>query len=235
MQMTNRESLRREILVTGEDSADVASTASQLLPENLHLEGVDAAAPLWNRSNRAAAAKRRAYQTTTGGLALLGDLDIEIPVAAQRRPTAALEAALKAVRDRERIRVADIMNGPDMLTTEQFAELLRIDVVTLEGKRRTHLVLGIDDAEHGVRFPFWQVGPDGEPFSALPALYERFDGSAWAVYRFLVRHRRDLNGLTPLEALHRGGNDDVLAVADLVARQASSAIDYDIGDRRAAD
>src|SRR3546814_14956277 len=82
------------------------------------------------------------------------------------------------------------MNGPDMLTMEQFAELLRTDADTLEGKRRTRQVLGIDDAEHGVRFPFWQVGPDGEPFSTLPALFERFDGSAWAVHSFLVQHRR---------------------------------------------
>src|SRR3546814_7248128 len=112
--------------------------------------------------------KRRAYQTRTGDLALLRDHDTELTVAAQRRPTAALEAALQAARDRESARVADIMNGPDMLTMEQFAELLRTDADTLEGKRRTRQVLGIDDAEHGVRFPFWQVGPAGEPFSPLP-------------------------------------------------------------------
>lgn len=233
--MTNGESRRPETLVTGEDSSDVASPASLLPLENLHLEGVGDAAPPRDSSNRAAAAKRRAYQARTGDLALLGDLDTELTVAAQRRPTAALEAALQAARDRERMRVADIMNGPDMLTMEQFANLLGTDVVTLEGKRRTHQVLGIDDAEHGVRFPFWQVGPDGEPFSALPALSERFDGSAWAVYSFLVQHRRDLNGLTPLEALHRGRNDNVLAVADQVTRQTSSAIDSDFGNRRAAD
>src|SRR3546814_2410340 len=69
--------------------------------------------------------KRRAYQTRTGDLALLRDHDTELTVAAQRRPTAALEAALQAARDRESARVADIMNGPDMLTMEQFAELLR--------------------------------------------------------------------------------------------------------------
>lgn len=234
MQMTNRESGGPEIFLKGNDSADVASTASLSPPENLHFEGVDAA-PLRHSSNRAAAAKRRAYLTRTGGPALLGDLDTELTVAAQRRPTAALEAALQAARDRERMRVADIMNGPHMLTMEQFAERLRTDAVTLEGKRRTHQVLGIDDAEHGVRFPFWQVGPDGEPFSALPALFERFDGSAWAVYSFLVQHRRELNGLTPLEALHRGRNDDVLAVADQATRQASRDIDSDFGNRRAAD
>lgn len=235
MQMTNGESRRPETLVTGEDSSDVAGTASQLPPEKLHPEDVDAAAPLRHRSNRAAAAKRRAHLTRTGGLAWRRGLDTELTLAAQCRPTAALEAALQAVRDRERIRVADIMNGPDMLTMEQFAERLGTDVVTLEERRRTHQVLGIDDAEHGVRFPFWQLGPDGEPFSALPALFARFDRSAWAVYSFLIQNRSDLNGLTPLEALHRGRNDDVLAVADQVTRQASSEIDSDFGNHRAAD
>src|SRR3546814_9311452 len=63
MQMTNRESGRPEILVRGEDRANEASTASQLLPENIHLEGVDAAALPSHSSNRAAAAKRRAYRS----------------------------------------------------------------------------------------------------------------------------------------------------------------------------
>src|SRR3546814_15486887 len=101
MQMTNRESGRPEILVRGEDRANEASTASQLLPENIHLEGVDAAALPSHSSNRAAAAKRRAYQPRTGDLALLRDHDTELTVAAQRHTTAALEAGtgMRATRE----------------------------------------------------------------------------------------------------------------------------------------
>src|SRR3546814_6981729 len=118
MQMTNRESGRPEILVRGEDRANEASTASQLLPENIHLEGVDAAALPSHSSNRAAAAKRRAYPTRTGDFALLRDHDTELPVPAQRRPTAAPGAGLHAARDRGRARVAGLLTGPDTPTSE---------------------------------------------------------------------------------------------------------------------
>src|SRR3546814_14637982 len=86
MQMTNRESGRPEILVRGEDRANEASTAYQLLPENIHLEGVDAAALPSQSSNRAEADKRRAYKTRTEDLSLRRYQHSDINVTTQSRP-----------------------------------------------------------------------------------------------------------------------------------------------------
>jgi hypothetical protein len=108
-----------------------------------------------------------------------------------------------------------------MLSAEQFAALIGTSRVTVNAKRQTHQVLGLEGAKRGYRFPSWQVGDNGKPFSVLPELFERFDGSAWAVYRFLVQHRPELDGLTGREALAHGRSGEVLEVVESVLRAAS--------------
>jgi hypothetical protein len=53
---------------------------------------------------------------------------------------------------------------------------------------------------------------------ALPALFERVGGGAWAVYRFLVQHHPELDGLTGRETLRRGKSAQALDVAEGIAR-----------------
>ncbi len=132
-----------------------------------------------------------------------------------------LQAALAAARERGRGRVADILSGKEMLSADEFALLIGTSRVTVNAKRQSHQVLGLEGAKRGFRFPEWQVGDDGKPFAALPELFDRLGGSPWAVYRFLVQHHPELNGLSGREALARGRSAEVMEVAESVLRAAS--------------
>ena len=134
------------------------------------------------------------------------------------KPDAELEAALAAARERGRKRVAEIVAGDDMLSAEAFAKLLGTSRVTVNAKRQSGQVLGIDGAKRGFRFPDWQLDKDGRPFGALPALHEMLGNNAWAVYRFLVSRHGALDGRTALRALQQGDDASVLAAAEGMAR-----------------
>jgi DNA-binding transcriptional regulator YiaG len=129
-----------------------------------------------------------------------------------------LERALAAARERGRIRIAEIMNSPEMLTADDFAARLGTTRATVNTWRQKHQVLGLEGAKRGFRFPTWQIGEDGKPFAVLPELFERLGGVPWAVYRFLIQHHPELDGLTAQEALRRGRDKDVLETAENVGR-----------------
>jgi hypothetical protein len=128
-----------------------------------------------------------------------------------------LDQALAAARERGKSRATEILERADMLSADAFARLIGTSRVTVNAKRQAHQLLGLDGAKRGFRFPEWQVGDDGKPFAALPALFERL-GGAWAVYRFLIQHHPELDGLTAREALRQGMSSDVLAVAEGIAQ-----------------
>jgi hypothetical protein len=100
-----------------------------------------------------------------------------------REPDPELQAALGAARD--------------------FAKMLGTTRVTVNTKRQSGQVLGLEGAKRGFRFPVWQLDGDGNPFAELATLHERL-GGPWAVYRFLVQPHGELNGLSGREALERG-------------------------------
>jgi hypothetical protein len=132
-------------------------------------------------------------------------------------PDAELQEALAAARMRGRLRAADILGAEDMLSAEAFGELLGTTRVTVNTKRNSGQILGLDGAKRGFRFPVWQLGPESKPYAELPALHERL-GGAWAVYRFLVQPHGELNGLTGREALEQGKSKAVLAAAESIGR-----------------
>jgi hypothetical protein len=132
-----------------------------------------------------------------------------------------LELALAAARERGQARIAEILKGDDMLTVEEFAHLIGTSRVTVNAKRKNHQVLGLEGARRGFRFPKWQIGEDGKPFAALPKLFDCLGGSSWAVYRFLVQHHPELDGLSGREALARGRAAEALEAAESAVRAAS--------------
>ena len=104
-----------------------------------------------------------------------------------------------------------------MVSADAFADLLGVSRVTVNTKRQNGQVLGLDGAKRGFRFPAWQLDRDGRPYAALPKLHAIL-GSAWAVYRFLITPHGALDERTGLDALKRGHDNDILAVAESVAR-----------------
>ncbi len=166
-----------------------------------------------DRSSRADEAPRPASPPTGPTAAVEA-----YPVEPAAEPDAALRSALDAARARGERRAAEILAGADMLSADQFAKLLGTSRVTVNTRRQRREVLALDGAKRGFRFPAWQIDREGKPFAALPALYDRLGGSAWAVYRFLVQPHPELDGLTGREALARGRAAQAVAAAESVGR-----------------
>jgi hypothetical protein len=130
---------------------------------------------------------------------------------------AELTAALAGARERGRLRAGEILSGDDMLAAEDFAKMLGTTRVTVNAKRQSGQILGLDGAKRGFRFPVWQLDAEGKPYAELTALHERLDGP-WAVYRFLVQPHGELGGLTGREALERGKGKAALEAAESIGR-----------------
>jgi len=141
---------------------------------------------------------------------------IEEPASSQ--DTTELQEALKAARHRGDVRVAQILDSEDMLSAEDFAHLLGTTRVTVNAKRQKRQLLGLEGAKRGFRFPRWQIGTNGRPFSALPDLFDRLGDDAWAVYRFLLQHHSELDGLTGRDALEQGKSKEAVEAAESIAR-----------------
>ncbi|MBR1040709.1 hypothetical protein JQ593_18055 [Bradyrhizobium viridifuturi] len=137
-------------------------------------------------------------------------------------PSDDLDAALAAARRRGSARATEILNSPDMLSADAFADEIGATRETVHKKRRRHEVLGLEGPKRGVRFPKWQVSASGELIPGLPQLFEALGGHPWSVYRFLLEEHGELAGRTGLEALRAGQVADVLAAAESVGRGAFS-------------
>ena len=128
-----------------------------------------------------------------------------------------LEGALKAARERGQLQAAEVLRGADMLGAEAFAEKLGTTRVTVNAKRQSGQLLGLEGAKRGFRFPVWQLDANGRPYPELPALLERL-GAPWAVYRFLVQRQGALDGRTGRQALEKGDGASAVAAAEGIAR-----------------
>ena len=133
-----------------------------------------------------------------------------------------LDTALAAARQRGSARVAEILNGTDMLSADAFAEEIGATRETVHKKRRRHEVLGLEGPKRGVRFPKWQVSGSGGLIPSLPQLFEVLGDHPWTIYRFLLEEHGELDGRTGLEALRAGRIADVMATAETIGRGAFS-------------
>lgn len=125
----------------------------------------------------------------------------ETPAAEAERPeptAAETRAALRRAYTRGADAAAELLAGPDMLSSDQIAERLGLSREAVLQKRRRGELLGIEGAKRGVRFPAWQVGPDGLPIAALRELHDVL-GEPWAVFRFLRQQHPELGMRTGLQ------------------------------------
>ena len=128
-------------------------------------------------------------------------------------PGGALDKALAAARARGVIRVAEILNSPEMLSARDFAPRVGMSHETVNQKRRTGELLGLRGATRGFRFPIWQITPDGLPLPGLRTVFETLGGDPWTVYRFLLTRHDELAGDTALDALKTGRAEAAFGVA----------------------
>ncbi len=115
-------------------------------------------------------------------------------------PPDATRTALQRAYARGAEAAAELLAGPDMLSSDAIAERLGLSREAVHQKRRRGELLGIEGAKRGVRFPAWQLGPDGRPLAALRELRAAL-GEPWAVFRFLRQHHPELGMRTGLEAV----------------------------------
>jgi hypothetical protein len=125
----------------------------------------------------------------------------------------ALDVALAAAKARGAVRVTEILRLPGMLSARDFAPLVGMSHETVNQKRKSGELLGLQGATRGVRFPEWQVAEDGRPLPGLRSLSEILGGDPWTVYRFLTQRHNELAGQTALEALKAGRLEAVQGVA----------------------
>ena len=131
-----------------------------------------------------------------------------------------LDRALDAARERGRLRAAEVLSGDEMLSADEFAELLGISRVSVNAKRQKHELLALEGVKRGFRFPAWQLDENGKPFDVLPRLFELLGDSPWTVYRFLVQRHPELDGASAQDYLRRGRARQVVEAAESVAQGA---------------
>ena len=124
-----------------------------------------------------------------------------------------LDQALVEARARGMARVADILKSPDMVTAREFGMLIGASHETVNQKRKSGEVLALGGATRGLRYPKWQVTPDGRPLPGLADLFRTLGGDPWTVYRFLLQRHGELDGETALDALKQNRVEQALATA----------------------
>jgi hypothetical protein len=129
----------------------------------------------------------------------------------------ALDCALAAARQRGALRVAEIIQSPDMLTAREFGRLIGASHETVNQRRKTGEVLALEGAKRGLRYPKWQVTDDGRLLPGLAEVARELPGGSWSVYRFLMQPHGELDGRTALDALKAGRVHRVLEAARGVA------------------
>ena len=116
--------------------------------------------------------------------------------------------------------VSGILNSPQMLAADDFAELLHTTRVTVNTQRKSGRLLGLEGATRGFRFPTWQLNEEGKPYRELASLHDML-GGAWPVLRFLTYPQAELGGSTGRAALEQGRGAEVLKAAESVGRDFS--------------
>src|SRR5258708_40088181 len=110
------------------------------------------------------------------------------------------DAALAEAQERGVSRAVEILAERDMLSASHFAKFIGVSREAVRGKHQRGEVLGLHGAERGLRFPKWQVTPNGKLLPDLPKLFKLLCGDLWTAYRFLIQNRPGLEGDAELYA-----------------------------------
>jgi DNA-binding transcriptional regulator YiaG len=147
----------------------------------------------------------------------LPKLEVENIAGAEENDVDDLDAALAEARERGVSRAAEILARPEMLSAADFAKFVGVSRETIRAKEQRREVLGLKGAKRGLRYPKWQVTPDGALLPELPRISHLLGGDSWTVYRFLTQRHPELEGATAMSSLLDGKVDQVLAAAENTA------------------
>lgn len=131
----------------------------------------------------------------------------------------ALSPKAKALLRGRQIAEQDLRAAGGAYDLQQVTELLRISRQAVDKKVKDDALLAVPGPNGQRRYPAAQFGPDGLPaglkavLRALPSL------SAWFRLNFLANPDPLLDGRRPIDVLHQGRVDEVVAVAKRVAEQ----------------
>ena len=166
-------------------------------------------------------AKRVASGSVTAIKAIVFPANATDAVVAEA-PEQALERSLKAARERGEAVKDKLLVDPEMLSTAEMAQRLRMSEEGIRLKRKRQELLGLEFAKRGIRYPIWQLLENQRLLPDLPRIFSILGDRPWAVYRFLLQRHPELGGARAVDALKRGGLDGVLAAAQNTASGAYS-------------
>lgn len=129
-----------------------------------------------------------------------------------------LARSLAEAKERGIARKQQMLTDPDLLSTTEFAARLGMSAEGIRLKRKRHEVLGLELAKRGIRYPSWQIVDHQTLLPGLPRLFEILGANPWTIYRFLLQHHPELEGIRALDALRRGWSERVLAAAENLAQ-----------------
>jgi hypothetical protein len=104
----------------------------------------------------------------------------------------------------------------EMLTSQQVADRLDVTTQTINRRRRTHRLFGLElEGQPSYHYPAWQF--EGNVQSTLPLVLKELAGKrSWDIYLFLLRQEGLLRGKSPLSLLRMGEIDEVIRVVRIL-------------------
>jgi hypothetical protein len=161
------------------------------------------------------ASLREAVSAPSDFAVLLAALESEPGLEALTREDPLAQARLRGIEARTRLLSA----GGGTLGVQEVAAHLNLSRQAVYKRYRAGRLLAVDCGRHGVAFPAWQFVSGG----VLPGIEEVLatlcDLDGWTRLAFFLGENVATGGKTPLEALRRGGLQDVLRAAQLHGEQ----------------
>ena len=104
--------------------------------------------------------------------------------------------------------------GPELQT------LFNLTPATLYRRRKEHRIIYWRDARHNFHYPKWQFTPSGALLPGIQEVLTMFQSEdEWRIIRYFLGKRAQLGGDRPLDMVHRGEKEKIVAHARIHAEE----------------
>jgi len=124
-------------------------------------------------------------------------------------------AAIERARVRGAVRVAELLEQPEMMSGAGIGERMGITLEAVDEAWQSGRLLAVHAGEHANRFPAWQLDRSGVPMQGLAEIVALL-GNGWPAFRFLAA--ADINEQPRYARLAAGEVIMVLQEAPAAAR-----------------